>query len=378
MDTETFDPDLSTLLEPVATEPPCGPSIRYEPAFLQLRQSREEDDPSLPMGEWERPLRKADWRNVARNCAQLLTRSKDIQLAAWLCDAWLRQHQLRGFIAGIDLLSGLVERYWEGVHPRIEDGDSEARTAPFVWLNESLPVTLRLQVPLVFLADRKPPYLNLDDWERIVMPHLHRRSQEEEENESGEPGFTRDAVLAVVAGNGVRWLRQLRDEVGVALEKCDALARALDEQLAADAPSLGKVIETLRRLQRACTSLLDGRGEPAPEPPPRQEHALPAAMRAPQDYEEEESRMSAQPASSWEDTPMPTGPITTRQEAYRMLEEAAAFLQRTEPHSPTPYLVRRAVSWGQLSLPELMQEVVREEGDLTRFFGMLGLGQGRE
>ena len=38
----------------------CGPSVRYDPAYLALRQSREEDDPSLPMREWERPLKRAD------------------------------------------------------------------------------------------------------------------------------------------------------------------------------------------------------------------------------------------------------------------------------------------------------------------------------
>jgi type VI secretion system protein ImpA len=68
-----------------------------------------------------------------------------------------------------------------------------------------------------------------------------------------------------------------------------------------------------------------------------------------------------------------SGRIGSRAEAYQLLELAAAYLQRTEPHSPTPYLVKRAVTWGRLPLPELMQEVLREEGDLTRYFSMLGV-----
>ena len=76
--------------------------------------------------------------------------------------------------------------------------------------------------------------------------------------------------------------------------------------------------------------------------------------------------------------PLPSGPITSRQDAYRMLEAAAAYLQRTEPHSPTPYLVKRAVTWGQMSLADLMQEIVREEGDLTRYFSLLGISQPRD
>ncbi|HVZ43844.1 MAG TPA: type VI secretion system protein TssA [Ramlibacter sp.] len=390
MDTESFDPDLPTLLEPVAAEGPCGPSVRYDPAYLAIRQAREEDDPSLPMGEWERPLKRADWRAVGRECAALLARSKDLQLAAWLMDAWLRQHQLRGFIAGTELLAGLVERYWDEVHPLIEDGDSEARIAPFTWLNESLPLTLRLQLPLVFVPDRKPPFLNLADWERLVVPQA-RSDRADEEDE----GFTRELVLAMVDAAGVRWLVQLREQAEEAARKWDELARMLDERLAADAPSLGKVTDTLGRIERACRSLLDGRGGVTARPSDEPEYPyLPAQPSEP----EEEPMMSAQPypADDAAEHPaehpaeravpaspgargeaLPTGPITSREEAYRLLDMAAVYLQRTEPHSPTPYLVKRAIAWGQLTLPDLMREVLREEGDLGRFFSMLGINMPR-
>ena len=70
--------------------------------------------------------------------------------------------------------------------------------------------------------------------------------------------------------------------------------------------------------------------------------------------------------------------ITSREDAYRMLEAVAAYLQKAEPHSPTPYLVKRAVTWGRMSLADLMQEVVREEGDIARYFSLLGIKESRE
>ena len=73
-----------------------------------------------------------------------------------------------------------------------------------------------------------------------------------------------------------------------------------------------------------------------------------------------------------------SGSISSREDAYRMLEAVAAFLEKTEPHSPTPYLVKRAVSWGRMSLADLMQEVVREEGDIARYFSLLGIKDSRE
>jgi type VI secretion system protein ImpA len=365
MQRETFSPDLESILAPVPGAQSCGPSVRYDPAFLALRQSREEDDASLPMGEWERPLRRADWRTIAGDATALLDKSKDLQLAAWLLDAWVRQHQVQGFNAGAELLAGLVERYWDGLHPQIDDGDSEARAAPFMWLNESLPLVLRLQVPLVFLPDRKPATLNLADWEQVVVA-TGRDGQ--------APPVSREQLQGLVAERSLHWLSDMQQDLAVALERWDALSRLLDERLALDAPSLGKVTDVLRKLQRAAVSLLDGRdprARPAaaastPTAMPEETPAMPATAA----YE------STEPATP--DAPLPTGAITSRQDAYRMLEAAAAYLQRTEPHSPTPYLVKRAVTWGNMSLADLMQEILREEGDLSRYFSLLGLNPPRE
>ena len=74
------------------------------------------------------------------------------------------------------------------------------------------------------------------------------------------------------------------------------------------------------------------------------------------------------------DTPLVSvnGPWRSRDEAYATLEAVAAYLQKREPHSPTPYLVKKAVRWGKLPLPELMQEIMREEGDLNRMSNLFG------
>jgi type VI secretion system protein ImpA len=366
MQREPFAPDLAPLLAAVPGSAPCGPSLRYDPAYLALRQSREEDDASLPMREWERPLKKADWRAVANDCTAMLGRSKDVQLAAWLVDAWIRQHQVEGFNAGADLLNGLLENHWDGLLPLIEDGDSEARVAPFVWMNESLPLTLRLQVPLIFLADHKPSTLNLADWEQIISAGAVREREDAE-----SPSFTREQLIALVDKRTLHWLADLHDQLQASQEKWDAVSRTLDQRLGMDAPSLGKVADTLRKMQRACASLLDGRN-------PRAVASTPAPAAAPlpeMPTEEPPMTAAASTSSAAQDASaaVPSGPITNRQDAYRMLEAAAAFLERTEPHSPTPYLVKRAVTWGNMSLADLMQEIVREEGDLTRYFSLLGI-----
>ncbi len=72
-------------------------------------------------------------------------------------------------------------------------------------------------------------------------------------------------------------------------------------------------------------------------------------------------------------SPVSDGAIRTRAEAYQMLTEAADFLSRTEPHSPTPYLVRRAIAWGAMSLEQLLPELVSNRSDLSEIYRLLNL-----
>ena len=64
----------------------------------------------------------------------LSKKSKDLQLAAWLTEALLRQQGAGGLADGLDLLRGLVENFWDSVYPELEDGDAEMRATPLEWV----------------------------------------------------------------------------------------------------------------------------------------------------------------------------------------------------------------------------------------------------
>jgi predicted component of type VI protein secretion system len=67
------------------------------------------------------------------------------------------------------------------------------------------------------------------------------------------------------------------------------------------------------------------------------------------------------------------GRIVSRADAYRRLTEAADYLLHTEPHSPVPYLVKRAIQWGNMSLAELLQEFIGNADDLVTVHRLLGM-----
>ncbi len=56
-----------------------------------------------------------------------------------------------------------------------------------------------------------------------------------------------------------------------------------------------------------------------------------------------------------------------------MMAQSADILAAIEPHSPVPYLVRRAVQLGRLPFPELIQAFVREQNVIEGMFRELGI-----
>jgi type VI secretion system protein ImpA len=75
-------------------------------------------------------------------------------------------------------------------------------------------------------------------------------------------------------------------------------------------------------------------------------------------------------------TPIPGaigGRITSREEAFRALEEIAEFFRRTEPHSPLANTLREAVRRGRLTWAELLEEIVPDFDARTAILSSLGI-----
>jgi type VI secretion system protein ImpA len=355
---------FDAILAPLAPDAPCGPALRHDPVFTEIRLAREEDDPSLPMGQWERPLKCADWVRIAQLCREVLaTRSKDVQIAAWLVEAMLRQDGLAGLRDGLRLFAALLERYWPQLHPVIDEGgDLDARLAPFEWLNESLGTSVRLHAVLLTVALDKPVPLTLAAWERMTVQELAPEAPATGRTRPAaeEPAPTRAGIAAAALGMGAG-VAQAVAQAGECLDMLEAIASFLHVQLGDQAPNLGKLESALEGAARMLSQLyascagedadadvLDDEGAPAP------------VTVAPLSSE----RVAAAPAGThWRN----------RAEAYATLAALADYLSAVEPHSPTPFLIRRAVNWGSMSLPEVIAEIIREEGDVSRLFNVLGI-----
>lgn len=64
-------------------------------------------------------------------------------------------------------------------------------------------------------------------------------------------------------------------------------------------------------------------------------------------------------------------PVTSRDQAFQQLRELSEFFKQTEPHSPISFLLERAIRWGYMSLPELLQEMTGGNSSVMQHINQL-------
>lgn len=329
---------VEQLLEPVGASSPCGEDLAFSPELDAIAQARKADDPSIEQGAWVTTLKEADWKFVARRCAQLLeTRSKDLQLAVWLAEANARMAGLRGLADALLVLAGLCERYWDGLYPLPDEGGFEQRIGNLAWIAARAP-QLAMECPVT--EDRA---FSMRDIEAA-------RTQ----------GPTKIAeVEAARSRSSTAFQQALLDDCSACLAALDALEAAVDARLGADGPGFSTARTALQNLAHFVTPGAAPAGAVlAVATPSLPQPALPAATAA------------APPAA--------TGPIQSRAQALAQLRAVADFFRHAEPHSPVAYLADKAAAWGEQPLHLWLKTVVKDAGALAHVEELLGIEKDRQ
>lgn len=358
---------LETLLQPIAVDNPGGEPLRYAPEYDQLRELRREDDPSLPAGIWESDLKRADWSGVERLASALLAeRSKDLMVAGWLGESWLHLLGLPGLEAALALSAQCCEQYWDSLHPLPQQDDLSFRTGPLEWLAKTYAATLAALVPLL---DAPPPQgrqpLTLRQWQDLNRRLLAGGDEGKLEREQArhEQQKLNDWVRALPPAA----LEESRGALARSRQWLARLQTWCDERMGADAPSYAPLSQTLEQAAQALQELAVLHPGPPPEP---EAAAVDQAEAAAPPVLAEAGHGAPPPASA----PVfaqrePQG----REDAYRQLRGIADYLARTEPHSPVPYLIYRAVEWGEKPLRELLAELIDSDAEARRLWSLLGV-----
>lgn len=356
--TSSHQIDVQDLLQPIPGANPAGESLRYQGAYDRIADARREDDPSLSQGIYKSTLKRAEWTTAETICIEALTkRTKDLQIAGWLLEAWLHLHGFAGVTNGLKLLAGLCEQFWDHLYPTLEDGDLEGRIALFDWIEQKLTLKLK-QIPLTLPGDGGNESYSYVDWESAChFENLAMKDPRALQEALAKINPTVATFRGAITRTDVSFHLAMVQDLNNALESCLAVEQVLDQKCGKDAPLLRQFKEALGLIQNLVSHDLQARNQQV----------------AAAGEEVDPLELEALEAEETPDTLWSSGPIRSRAGAYRRLSEAADYLLRTEPHSPTPYLVKRAVEWGSMSLPELLQQIVRNEGEMNEIDRLLRL-----
>ena len=113
--------ELLELLNEVSPDNVCGEHLEYDPAYLEFAKNILGKPEDLITGEKAQP---PNWRDIQKDAIALLRRTKDIQIAVSLLRALIHLEGITGFRDGLNLLQGLLEKYWENIHPILDPDDN--------------------------------------------------------------------------------------------------------------------------------------------------------------------------------------------------------------------------------------------------------------
>ena len=322
--------NLEELLAPIPGENPSGADLRYEPIYDEIKEARRQDD-EAPQGQWERARKVAEWPLVMRLTTNALAKqSKDLQLAAWLLEASLKQEGYAGLRAGLDLICGLIEKFWETLYPEIEDGDVELRAAPLSWIGLKLDISVR-SVPLVRAGH---DFFKYNESQMVVgyeatTESSKRKAREDAIAEGKLPGEAWDKAFD---DTPKAFYKQIVADLTASLKRIAEVER-MEERFADAMPSFGPIRKALEEVHLLAASLLRKKLEIDPDPVEAESAAGAAQETAPAESGIGGS-LTVEPAS--------------REDAVSRLVSVARFLRSAEPFNPSPYLILRGLRWGEV------------------------------
>jgi type VI secretion system protein ImpA len=252
---------IEELLQPITEGNPSGAYLRYDPVYDAIKEARREEE-NLNQGAWQRELKAADFpRVISLSTSVLQKRTKDLQIAAWLTEALLRQDGFAGLAVGLKLIHGIVDKFWDSVYPPVEEDDYgkpdlDWRVSPLDWVGFSLETPVR-NYPLNHAGHSWHQYTQsrtlgyedqvekLDFWGKL-----------DRKRRLADGPLTPEAFDQSFAETPLAFYVELERQLDASLTSLAALSGLCDEKLGPDSPWFGRLQRALEAVAQVVQELL--------------------------------------------------------------------------------------------------------------------------
>ncbi|HSY93962.1 MAG TPA: type VI secretion system protein TssA [Candidatus Binatus sp.] len=331
------------LLNPIEGPNPSGANLRYDQAYDKIKEARREED-QPPPGMTERDRKVSDNALVIKLATDLLTnKTKDLQIAAWLTEALVKQRGFGGMKDGLALCHGLVEKFWDTVYPELEDGDAQSRGAPLGFVGTKLEIPLKL-VPVV----EKARYGRLDYQQARDVGYEDQAKNDDAKKKRAqlvkEGKLTPEVFDKAFEETPKKFYLQAEQDLDASLKTLAELKKLCDAKFGEEGPAFGPLQAALDASRHAIHGFLQKKRETEPDPVEVVATAEGAAGAEGEAGAAGGGAVRTGVLISLDGSSEPADRI----DAIKKVAEAAAFLRRREPNSPASYLMLRGLRWGEL------------------------------
>ena len=355
--------DINSLLEPVTEDSPVGNDIREDTspssAYYTIKDARNSARTAERNSMFDGGSSEADenWRKILELAPEILkNNSKDLEIASWYTEALIRRYGFSGLKTGFSLIRQMIEKYWDNLYPLPDDDGIETRVSSLTGLNgEGAEGVLIAPIRNAKITeDLQPGPFNY--WQYTQALDIQKITDDSNRAEKiNKIGFNIEDIENVVASSSEEFYITLRNDITECLADYRAISRMLDEYCGnMDAPPTSNIINALESTLGVVNHVA--------------KYKLPDESSNEEEFDVEGNAVDTTP-----NTKSISGPIQNRTDAFRRLNEISEFFRKTEPHSPISYALDKAVKWGEMSLGELMRELIPDSSSLNYYGSLTGI-----
>ncbi|MCZ2720856.1 type VI secretion system ImpA family N-terminal domain-containing protein [Marinomonas sp. 15G1-11] len=375
---------LDALIEPISADTPCGEYLKdnrsvyrgYRNAFNIAQSSfrRLIEDPDA-LNDDELVLANSDnWNSLSNECSDCLKNiSKDMEIFSWHAVAQLfSKEPLENLSNSLSTFDYIVINFWDSLHPMPPEGKlkgesdaekqkelAETRIKPLLQLVGDTAESGLLYMPL-----QMQTLIDDIDYTKYLAAEKNGSLSQVKENAMKALAGEKEEVTERILALGSIYDSLISIEATISAQCVKVGAQGVSFKFVK--AIVEKIISSMKYMIGDGFSKWPLDKEDAPVELESDTHELSTdEIVSSADREQAQDALNSQTVQQHQTNSFdPSNAAMNREQAFMELQRVADYFLKSEPHSPVYLLLKRAIRWGGMSLPELMDELVGDDASV--------------
>jgi type VI secretion system protein ImpA len=335
--------DLEPLMVAVSPDAPSGIDLEYDPDFSRMEKAAQ-GVPDQEFGSTKIEGVPADWDEVHDAAMSILRRSRDLRAATYLAEAQLNRVGIIGFRNALELIAVYVDKFWETVIPQLDaddDNDPTIRINSLAGLCKIGGVINQLRITPILMSRSIGKF----SWTDCAIA----KGEIPHPAEMDSPPTQKQIDAAVMACDPKEFtelVQAVTDSMKFVTAIEDSFSNRLGPAIGPNLELLTKELKAISRFQTVWVGMRKATDEPHEVQSTRSQ--APTGL------------VVASTSQAQASTPaVPSGPlvITRREDVIEGLDKIIQWLEKNEPSSPLPMLLRRAKRLSTMSFLDILRDI---------------------